>query len=205
MDELGREYVLSFYDRTLRMFGDRPEALGWTPDGQVRRYESLLGIGKIDGRKVLDFGCGKGDLCGFLRGREVRVDYTGFDINERLISLAREKNPGALFRVFDIERDVLDEDFDYIFLCGVFNLKVQGIDEVIRSSLKKLFGSCRLGLAFNALSYHNPRKDFALHYVSPEELANFALTELSPFVLMRYDRMAYDFTMFVYRESGSFV
>jgi len=205
MDELARQYVLSFYDKTLRMFGDRPEALRWTSRGQVLHHEALLDIAdSIHGKKVLDFGCGKGDFCRFLKQRDIQVDYTGLDINEKLIGMAREKNPGTLFRVFDIEQDTLDEDFDYIFLCGVFNLNVQGIDEVIRSALKKLFGRCRIGLAFNAPSAHNPKKDFELYYVSPEDIFSFAIRNLSPFVSIRHDRMLYDFTMFVYKEVRSF-
>lgn len=114
MDELVRQYVISFYDRTLRMFGDRPEALRWTSEGQLTHYEALLDIAEsINGKKILDFGCGSGGFCRFLEERGIEVDYTGFDINEKLIGLAREKNPGAPFRVFDIGRDMLNEDFDF--------------------------------------------------------------------------------------------
>jgi len=201
MDELAREYVTSFYDRTLHIFGDRPESLRWTSEGQRAHYEAMLDIaGVIEGRKVLDFGCGKGDFYQFLKDKGIESDYTGFDINENLIALARRKFPQARFGVFDIERDTMSEEFDYIFLCGVFNLKVQGIDELIRFTLKKLFPCCRIGLAFNALSVHAPQKAFELHYASPEALFGFALDNLSPFVVMRHDRIPYDFTMFVYRD-----
>lgn len=206
MDELARQYVISFYDRTLRMFGDRPEALRWTSEGQLMHYEALLDIAEsINGKKILDFGCGSGDFCRFLEERGIEVDYTGLDINERLIGLARENNPGAPFRVFDIGRDTLNEDFDYIFLCGVFNLNIQGIEEAVRTTLRKLFERCRIGLAFNALSSHNPKKDFELHYTSPEELLAFAIKDLSPLVSIRHDRIPYDFTMFVYKEDNPFL
>ncbi len=204
MDELAKEYVISFYDKSLRMFGDRPEAVRWTPGGQLSHYLSLLDIaGSIDGKKILDFGCGKGDFLTFLKERNIKVRYTGFDINEKLIAAAKEKDPDA-FRVFDLEKDTLDEDFDYIFLCGVFNLKVHGIDETIRNTLKRLFGHCRLGMAFNALSSHNPKKDFELHYVSPEGIFTFAVENLSPYVSLRHDRLSFDFTLFVYRGANPF-
>ena len=205
MDELAREYVISFYDNALKMFGDRPEAVRWTPKGQLSHYLSLLDIGGcIDGKKILDFGCGKGDFLTFLKEKNIKAQYTGVDINEKLIALAKEKNPDSTFRVFDLEKETLEEDFDYIFLCGVFNLRVQGIDEIIRNSLKRLFGHCRLGIAFNALSSHNPKKDFELHYVSPEELFTFAVENLSPFVSLRHDRISYDFTLFIYRDANPF-
>lgn len=200
MDDLSKEYVISFFDKNLRLHGDRPEAVRWTAKGQKQHYESLLDIGDIHGKKVLDYGCGMGDFFGFLRDRGVGVDYTGYDINEKLIALAKQKYPEGRFRVFDIERDVINEEFDLIFLCGVFNLKVAGLDDTIRNVLTGLFNHCRTGLAFNALSSHNPRKDFELHYIFPEEIFSFAVRELSPYVSLRHDRMAFDFTIFVYRD-----
>ncbi|MGD1076090.1 MAG: hypothetical protein ABR903_08465 [Thermodesulfovibrionales bacterium] len=41
---------------------------------------------------------------------------------------------------------------------------------MIRYTLKKLFRQCRIALAFNALSAHNPSKDFELKYLFPEEI-----------------------------------
>lgn len=205
MDELSKEYVISFYSKTLAMHGDRPEALRWTQKGQNLHYQVLLDIADtIAGRKILDFGCGKGDFCQFLHERNISVDYTGVDINEDLISLSKQKFPGCKFELFDFGRDDFGEDFDYIFLCGVFNLEVQGIDELIRDTLRKLFSRCRIGMAFNALSAHNPKKDYELHYLSPEEMVRFTVTNLSPYFSLRHDRIAYDFTLFVYRDLNLF-
>lgn len=61
-----------------------------------------------------------------------------------------------------------------------------------------------LALAFNALSAYNPKKDFELHYVYPEEMFEFAVKNLSPFVILRHDRMPYDFTMFVYKNENRY-
>ncbi len=201
MDELAKEYVISFFGRNLLLHGDRPEAVRWTAPGQLLHYQCLLDIGPLEGKKILDYGCGKGDFLRFLKDRGISVRYSGYDINEELISLAKQKYPDADFRVFDLDRDELHEDFDYIFLCGVFNLKVPGLDGTIRETLVRLYGRCREGLAYNGLSVHNPKKDFELHYVSPEEMFRFAVRDLSPHVSLRHDRIPYDFTMFVYRDA----
>ena len=203
MDELSKEYVISFFDTNLMLHGDRPESVRWTPMGQARHYQAMLDMGDISGSKILDFGCGKGDFLQFLKDRSIPVEYTGWDINEKLISLALTKHPGVDFRVFDLDRDIPDQDFDYIFLCGVFNLRLQDINLTIKNSLKKLFARCRVGLAFNALSDHSPGKDFELNYTSPEDIFSFAVKELSPFVSLRHDRIAYDYTLFVYRNLNS--
>mgnify|MGYP005867233247 FL=1 len=74
------------------------------------------------------------------------------------------------------------------------------MDELSKDMLIKLFKCCRVALAFNALSPHNPQKDFALHYTAPEDIFSFAVKNLSSFVSIRHDRIKYDFTMFVYKE-----
>ncbi|MFZ5998237.1 MAG: class I SAM-dependent methyltransferase [Nitrospirota bacterium] len=203
MDELSKEYVISFFDKNLMLHGDRPEAVRWSSTGQLLHYKALLDVGDIDGKKILDYGCGKGDLYQFLKDNGIRVEYSGCDINEKLITFASEKYPDVDFRVFDIEKEELDEEFDYIFLCGVFNLEVQGLDETIKNTLAKLFRHCRSALAFNAISSHHPKKDFELHYTSPEEMFTFAVKNLSPYISLRHDRMHYDFVLFVYKELNS--
>ncbi len=201
MDELSKEYVIRYFDTFFNMHGDSPESVRWTPSGQELHYECLLDIDeKIEGKKVLDYGCGKGDFFQFLKEKNIHVDYTGCDINRNLISLARQKFPGVPFRVFDIEQEDLKEEYDYIFLCGVFNLKVQGIQDTVRNTLKKLFQHCRRGMAFNALSAHNPRRHFELNYIFPEDLLSFTAQNLSPLYVLRQDRIPYDFTLFIYRK-----
>lgn len=201
MDELSKEYLVSFYEKNLMLHGDRPEAVRWSAKGQLLHYESLMDIGRIEASdRILDFGCGKGDFYQFLRDRGLASAYTGYDINPGLISLAEKKYPAARFRVFDIDKDEIDGEFDYIFLCGVFNLRLSGLDEIIQSTLARLFSHCRKGLAYNAVSALNPKKDFEMHYTPPGDLLTFAVRNLSPYVSLRHDRMLYDFTMFVYRD-----
>lgn len=204
MQEIIKEYVISVFNRKLLLHGDRPEAVGWSSKGQIIRHQAMLDVGDINNSKILDFGCGKGDFYRFLVERGIHIKYTGFDINEKLVSLAKEKYPGVDFRVFDIDHDILDEDFDFIFLCGVFNLKVEGIDEIIKKTLAGLFQHCGTALAFNALSSHDPEKDFELHYVSPEEIFTYTMKNLSPNVSLRHDRIMYDFTIFIYRDINKY-
>ena len=94
MDELSKDYLISFYNNLLKRHGDSPEALRWTPKGQMLRYHQLLEIGtSIDGASILDFGCGKGDFLGFMKAMGIEVKYTGLDINQKLIELAKKKYP----------------------------------------------------------------------------------------------------------------
>ena len=204
MDEISKEYVVSFFEKSLRFHGNRPEAVRWTGEGQEMHYRSMLDIGDLRGMRVLDYGCGTGDFLGHLRRSGIDAGYCGTDISPALIDRAKEKYPDADFRVFDIEDQELGEGFDFIMLCGVFNLRVQGIEQTVRNVLQRLFPHCRKGLAFNALSSHTPRKDPELSYLSPEEMLGFCIDSITPYVSLRLDRMLHDFTLFLYRERNRF-
>lgn len=197
MDPLGKKELLSFYNRHLMDFGDAPQAVRWTPEGQLRRYETLLRIaGNFSGKRILDFGCGKGDLYGFIKEKGIIINYSGIDINKNLIELARSKYPEAEFIHMDIEEEGLERDFDIVFVCGVFNLRVAGV-EVSMKNVLKLFRLCREAIHVNLLTYYIPQRNVELFYVKPEEILHFALTELSRSVTLMHEKE--DIFLSVYR------
>src|SRR3990172_7483217 len=98
----------------------------------------------------------------------------------------------------NIDEEPLEKFYDYIFICGVFNLRVPEVENDIKNALVNLFKHCNKGLALNALSSHTPVKDVELNYTSPEDMVKFALENLSPSVALRHDRIPDDFTLFVY-------
>jgi SAM-dependent methyltransferase len=66
--------------------------------------------------RVLEVGCGLGDLLASFEARE-RI---GLDVSPRMIELARGRHPGLDLRVVDVERDPLPEGpFDVIVLSDV--------------------------------------------------------------------------------------
>ena len=199
MDPLAKEHLLSFYNLHLKKFGDRPEALRWTPQGQLKRYHTFLDIAPdLNNAKVLDYGCGTGDFYRFLKRRGIDTRYTGVDINENFINLAKSKYPECTFRVMNIDDEPLEQFYDYVFICGVFNLRVPGVQDDLKNALVNLFKHCNKGLALNALSAHTPIQDPELNYTSPEEMVKFSLENLSPSLALRHDRIQHDFTLFIY-------
>jgi SAM-dependent methyltransferase len=187
MDPLGKKELLNVYDRHLKDFGDSPQAVRWTPGGQRLRYESFLVMaGDFRGKRVIDFGCGKGDFYGFMKERGFAVNYCGIDVNDKLIGLARRKYPEAEFIVTDIEESDIGRKFDIAFLCGVFNLRIAGIEESMKNVLRRLSGICEEALHVNFLTYNVPRRDVELFYVRPEEILQFAIAELSEAVVLRH-------------------
>jgi SAM-dependent methyltransferase len=200
VDPYGKRELLSFYDRHLRDHGDRPQAVRWTPEGQRRRYEAFLEVaGDLDGKSLLDFGCGKGDFLGFLRERGVACAYCGVDVNPGLIALAEAKFPGTEFLALDIEEQPFERRFDVVVACGVFNLRIGGIGASIPGLLRRLYGLAETALHANFLSARTGRQDVELHYADPVELLGFALSELSPRVVLRHGLVPGDFFLSVCR------
>jgi SAM-dependent methyltransferase len=202
MDPYSKDQLLAFYNFHLKQFGDRPEALRWTPQGQLRRYRTLAEIAQpalLENATVLDYGCGTGDFYRFLKRRGINVRYTGVDMNPNFIELAKEKYPECEFHVTILGEDEgPDRFYDYIFICGVFNYLVPGVKEDLLHAVTTLFRHCNKGLALNALSSHAPVKDPELNYTSPEEMVKFSLEHLSPYLALRHDRVQNDFTLYIY-------
>jgi 2-polyprenyl-3-methyl-5-hydroxy-6-metoxy-1,4-benzoquinol methylase len=199
MDPFGKKELLNFYNRHLKDFGDSPQAVRWTPEGQLRRYEILAGIaGDFSGKRVLDFGCGKGDFYGYMKEKNIYVKYCGIDINENLIELAKGKYPGIEFIAMDIEETEFNRVFDIIFVCGVFNLRIAGIEESMKNILKKIFKLCKEALYTNFLTYYVPKRDIEIFYVKPEEILQFVIAELSRSVTLMHKRE--DIYLSIYRS-----
>jgi SAM-dependent methyltransferase len=204
MPDLQKEYLISFYDKLVGLFGATPDALGWSRSGQAARYGALLETmnlaegGLTEASSVLDFGCGMADFYGYLEKKGIEVNYTGFDINPTLMGIARERYPECRFGVFDIEGDELTENFDFIIMCGVFNQRLEGVEDSARDAIRRLWPHAKNALVFNALSAAARRKDPALQYYHPEDMLHFTRT-LSNEALLREDLVPGDIFLCLYR------
>jgi SAM-dependent methyltransferase len=70
-------------------------------------------LGPLEGRRVLELGCGAGDLSMELLRRGARL--TAIDISPRMVELARSRAEGATFVVAPAEETGLpDESFDIV-------------------------------------------------------------------------------------------
>lgn len=70
------------------------------------------------GPKVLEAGCGPGNITRYLLTRRPDIDLLGIDISSNMISLAKQNNPTAHFEVMDVRQiSNLELKFDGI-VCG---------------------------------------------------------------------------------------
>ncbi|MBR2068393.1 MAG: ubiquinone/menaquinone biosynthesis methyltransferase [Candidatus Gastranaerophilales bacterium] len=85
--------------------------------------------------KVLDLACGTGDIVKIISKKE-DIDITGLDISEKMLDIAKKKNPDKKFIEGDIlNLPFLDSEFDYVTITfGLRNIenRQKALSEIYR-------------------------------------------------------------------------
>lgn len=207
--EVNRE-IREHYSELFAKHGDSHLTAQWRDRRtQEMRFQVLIGLGISADSKILDFGCGLGDLLAYLR-RETgfRGEYVGYELSPAILQEARRKygdDRRARFEERDIFIDPPEETFDYALVSGPFNTKFADSESYLYRALRILFGAVRKGLSFNLMSAYVDTFDPTLFYTDPEAVFRFCKEELSPAVTLRHDYMLkenvvpYEYNVYVHR------
>ena len=160
--------------------------IGWGSERQQRlRFKQTFYSGvKLEGKELLDIGCGFGDYLAFLFDQNIDVgSYLGWDLSSKLISEARERYGEygeATFNVQDLFEVEPEPVADVAVMIGLLNLKYEEVDnyEYSRKAIQKAFELVREGLVVDFLSVHRtesyPKEDFVFYH-DPSKMMNHAL------------------------------
>ncbi len=190
--------ILDFYEDSFAKYGNDPRSVHWSGEiSQNARFEVLSKIAPLDSKKILDAGCGIGDLYKFFLSKKISVDYTGIDIVPAFIERARERFPEARFIL--AEMGSATEQYDYILASGAFTILADGIDKDYYFSLiRDMFSHAKIGFAFNMLNAAtNPADETYLSY-DIDEVVRFCKT-LTDKVVVIDGYLPQDFTVYMYR------
>jgi len=197
--------TVRWYEDKVRRFGFDHRGLGFrTRTSQERRFDALLAVGELDGRSVLDVGCGFGDFLAFLEQRGIRARYTGLDVCAPMIERCKAVYAGrrdASFEVADVLDYEPDRTYDYVFASGIFGLDAPGARERIRPTLARMFSWCRVGMAANFLSSRSPVPAEGRVYVDPCEALAMGF-ELTPAARLDHNYLPNDFTLQLFQTPG---
>lgn len=197
-----------FYESHVRRYGYGYRALGFNRrSSQEKRFGALAALGAFDGMRLLDVGCGFGDLLAWLQARGVHPRYTGIDLTAPMIERCRRRfaeacaDGSASFFV----GDALDwqpprgVEYDYIIASGIFGYQAKDTRRRIQPTLERLFGIARAGLAVNFLSGCAATRSPGRLYVQPADVLQYAL-RLTPAVRLDHTYMPNDFTLCMYKK-----
>jgi SAM-dependent methyltransferase len=193
-----------YFERTLAEHGPTARGVDWNSDeAQQARFRQLL---KICDRQrefsLIDYGCGYGALAHYMAEGGYEFTYCGFDVSERMISLARERN-SDLYRWRFVASEADLAPADYTVASGVFGLRFQ-IDDAtwmkyVVETLEKFDRLSRRGFAFNMLTRYSdvPLMRPDLYYGDPCYYFDLCMQRFSRKVAILHDYEAYEFTILV--------
>ena len=146
---------------------------------------SLIDIKKND--KVLDVGCGLGDLSDYLKKIDINCKYHGIDFIDEFIQTAREEygDKRTRFSKLDIFRSKLPKNYDWLILSGLFNDKTKNSEKFMNKIIKKMFFSSKKGIVFNGLNKYVDYEDKKLFYNYPDKVLKFCINNLSKYVILK--------------------
>lgn len=197
--------LLAKYSNRLRQFNTPNEASGYANRyTQHFRFKILTEIADLYGRsplRILDYGCGTGELLDYLICQGFRGDYVGVDLNPDVIAYSKKRfkdKPKARFLVIRNARECRRHRPDFTFISGVFNDAVPNSESHLIRTVHELFTVSKQGLAFNALSrLQCQKKDRGFAYFDPARLLRDFLRRSTPFVTLRHDYRMGNFSMFL--------
>jgi SAM-dependent methyltransferase len=92
---------------------------------------------QIYGNKIIDIGCGNGNLCKYLQEKMINVDYTGVDFSENLLEAAKASYPTNNF--------ILNDVIDLSSMSEKYNIAIYShVLEILSSPEESLFHASQL-------------------------------------------------------------
>lgn len=177
-----------------------PEIAGWGSTQEQELLFSALLLFYSPEMSILDVGCGRADLFGYLtKTFGVEPIYKGIDYNPNMLAISRMKYP----TVSVAQSDILDmtENADWVVGSGLFNIKDQ--DDMVtytKQCIDKMYKSANIGIAFNMLTgYPDDIADEDKAVLAPHNPSVWLdyLIENYTKVICRTDYMLGDVTFFI--------
>ena len=196
------------YGELVERHGNAAESAQYADrETQERRMQILCEIGVTKDSKVLDFGCGTGQMLHLLqRTIGFEGEYVGYDISPEAIEFARGAHADGRFEVRDILVDPSEETFDYVLVSGVFNNLMNDNRGFFEDVSRRLMAQSRIGYAFNMLSRFVDYFDEGLYYEDPMSAFQFCKENLSPRIALRHDyevrpgAIPFEFTIYAFQS-----
>lgn len=199
--------VAEYYTSKLAQHGESPQGVDWNgEESQTLRFEQLCKI--IDTShpfSVNDLGCGYGAFYDFLAHRYKSNSYSGIDVCEDMIRVARRRYQHRNQASFVLSNEP-EHIADYGIASGIFNVRLGRSDDEWRSYLEAtldiLNRTSRFGFAFNCLtsySHEEKMRDY-LYYANPCVLFDLCKRRHSKSVALLHDYGLYEFTILVRKQ-----
>jgi predicted TPR repeat methyltransferase len=165
--------IRSHYEHRIQSQRESFDVLDWaSAQSQRKRFEVFIEHVDLEGKSLLDVGCGLGDLCIELRRRGISASYTGLDLLEKMVNEARRRCPEGDFRVgnlFDPEASYQGM-WDVSFASGVFNLNLGNNEQFVPFAVGRMMRHSRRKVVFNMLHQRRTFEPQRYYYSHPDKI-----------------------------------
>lgn len=183
--------MVARYSERFHKFGVDPRTLGWDNNqNQNQRFLTAIKSVDVNGKSILDVGCGFSDFYSFLKeyyGKESAFSYSGIDINPDLINECRVRFPDAQYEVRNIlVQPHVANAWDVVTMFGLLNYKIPDYDNLsyAKDFIATAFTIAKDYLIVDMLSskknINYPSEDFVIYH-EPAVMLDYALS-LTPYV-----------------------
>ena len=181
-DDLESEFIADFYNPRYDPEKSNYQNCGWgSLASQNTRFQQLFRNVKFEGRKILDFGCGTGDLVAFLVKQNSDFSYLGVDVSTRLLDQAQDQyrdNSQVQFCLGDLnscEEKIVKFAPNISVASGVFTLKRPLNDnrEFAENLMDQMFEITSDMVAANFMSTEVDYTNLKNFHFEPETVSEF--------------------------------
>ena len=168
------DIIRTYYEANMAKVLPEYGILGWeSEEAQRLRFDMLLSAVDLEGMELLDVGCGTGNLLEHIISKGINVRYTGVDILDKMIEIAKHKGLSGEFIHADIFKNRIFEDgsFDVIYTSGIFNLDLGNNIDFLKKAIGLFLDLSRKFVVFNLLHRDSPDREDKYFYSGPDEVA----------------------------------
>ena len=160
----------------------------------IRLRELVQNI-PLEGKRILDIGCGFGDLIPFIAAQTLNFTYTGVDLLHEFTEEAQKRYPECKFVTADYFSKPFGT-FDVIFCSGALNGRGDAIEERKRK-IQKMFNNAKEVLIFNMAGGTNIQnsENSKLFYADSTDILSFCIS-LTPKIIFKQH---YHFTITMFK------
>ena len=198
-----RKDIREHYEPRLITRRENYQIVDWgSAESQQERFEVLAANVDLAGKRLLDIGCGLGDLWEFLRRRCITTHYTGVDLLEPMVRAAGRRHPEARFVCADVfaEDAFRPGEFEVVFCSGALNLNLGNNDAFVPLAVARMLELSRDYAVFNLLHKRTTDRDRRYFYYDPEDVAR-SLAPLECRIDILDDYLPNDFTVICRKEA----
>jgi len=195
--------VADYYDNLVKKHGISYKSVNASSQEALDvRHKALAEVTDLEGKSILDVGCGQANIYTYLKDRVKGFTYTGIDVSGEMIRTARVIYPNLDLIHTDLCDFDTDRKWDIVLSQGIFyKLPTHNSTEKIAEIITRMIRLSNEVVAFMAIStmpYGESTEELRL---DPLSTLGF-LYRFTPYVQMRGDYRLGDIMFALFKEEN---